>query len=123
MFYLVFLSMLNNVQFLAYVYAKAVMNVVYKYAIVFTENEEVKERLFATINALVNGYLVNQDALDSVHQYAVSVYQAKDDNFANARVIRNLFEKLVSNQANRVEILSSPSIDELSLIKDEDIKF
>ena len=69
-----------------------------------------------------NGYMIFQEALDEVHQYAVTAYQETEENFANARLMRNLFEKAVSNQANRVVMLSSPSIDELSLIKAEDIQ-
>ena len=46
---------------------------------------------------------------------------AEWENFGNARGIRNLFEKLVMNQANRLVQLEEPSKEELSLITKEDV--
>ena len=45
----------------------------------------------------------------------------KNENFANAREIRNYFEKIVSNQANRIVSLGSGDVNELLTIKVEDI--
>jgi len=49
--------------------------------------------------------------------------KTRNENFANARVMRNLFERTVSNQANRIVGLASPGIDELSLITEADVKY
>lgn len=46
----------------------------------------------------------------------------KDDDFANARLARNLFEKIVVHQANRISQTNSPSDDDLITIELGDIK-
>ena len=43
------------------------------------------------------------------------------ENFGNARGIRNLFEKFIMNQANRLVMVSNPSMEELTTIKKEDV--
>ena len=43
------------------------------------------------------------------------------ENFGNARGIRNLFEKFIMNQANRLVMISNPSREELTTIKKEDV--
>ena len=42
--------------------------------------------------------------------------------FGNARGIRNLFEKLLVGQANRLSTVVEPSIDDLSIIIGEDFE-
>lgn len=46
---------------------------------------------------------------------------AEWESFGNARGIRNLFEKLVMNQANRLVQLEEPSKEDLALITKEDV--
>lgn len=43
------------------------------------------------------------------------------ETFGNARGIRNMFEKFVMNQANRLVMMSEPSKEDLILIKEEDV--
>lgn len=43
------------------------------------------------------------------------------ENFGNARGIRNLFEKFIMNQANRLVMISNPSMEDLTTIKKEDV--
>lgn len=38
------------------------------------------------------------------------------ENFANARSVRNIFEQILSNQANRIVLISNPTKEDLSLI-------
>ena len=42
-------------------------------------------------------------------------------DFGNARGIRNLFERIVVNQANRISMLEEPSIEDLTNITAEDV--
>lgn len=42
--------------------------------------------------------------------------------FGNARGIRNTFEKIIQNQANRIMALENPSKEDLCLILEEDVK-
>lgn len=48
--------------------------------------------------------------------------QNKPDNFANGREMRNLFEKALSNQANRLAQIADISDDTLNEIKIEDLE-
>ncbi len=45
----------------------------------------------------------------------------KDENFANAREIRNFFETIVTNQAGRVGEIAEPTDDDLIYIRPEDL--
>ena len=45
----------------------------------------------------------------------------KEDNFGNARFIRNLFESTIQNQANRLSISDSFTEESITLIEQEDI--
>ena len=44
------------------------------------------------------------------------------ENFANAREVRNLFEKVITKQAGRVALLPEPTPEDMSLITMEDIE-
>ncbi len=46
----------------------------------------------------------------------------KDDNFANAREVRNLFEDIITNQARRVAKIEDPTDEELTEILAEDLE-
>ncbi|PEX93562.1 AAA family ATPase [Bacillus cereus] len=68
-------------------------------------------------------YCVAQEALDKVYTYAEKQFENRNDNFSNARLMRNVFEQTITNQANRLVIASIENIteDELSLITVEDV--
>ena len=50
------------------------------------------------------------------------IVEHKDRNFGNARYVRNVFEKVIQNQANRISHRHNLGKDELTLINIEDIK-
>ncbi|MFJ8217170.1 AAA family ATPase [Bacillus cereus] len=68
-------------------------------------------------------YCVDQEALDKVYTYAEKQFTNRNDNFSNARLMRNVFEQTITNQANRLVIAPIENIteDELSLITVEDV--
>ncbi|MED3022555.1 MULTISPECIES: AAA family ATPase [Bacillus cereus group] len=68
-------------------------------------------------------YCVHQEALDKVYTYAKKQFTNRNDNFSNARLMRNVFEQTITNQANRLVIAPIENIteDELSLITVEDV--
>lgn len=68
-------------------------------------------------------YCVDQEALDKVYTYAEKQFTNRNENFSNARLMRNVFEQTITNQANRLVIASIENIteDELSLITVEDV--
>ena len=49
------------------------------------------------------------------------LYENRDENFGNAREVRNLFEKAVSRQSDRVAQLEAPTREQLMELRPEDI--
>lgn len=66
-------------------------------------------------------YKINRDAFEWLQQYISYKVAKKDENFGNARFIRNTFEKVVQNQADRLARQSSISNDELTIITIDDV--
>lgn len=70
-----------------------------------------------------NEYAMNDDASRYLKQFLESVVANRPKDFGNARFVRNLFEKTIEVQANRLASLPSPTKEELSEIKKEDLVF
>ena len=68
-----------------------------------------------------NGYTVAPDVLSLVRDYYVIKTALNEPNFANARDVRNLFEKAVARQANRLADKDDCTREELEAILAEDI--
>lgn len=68
-------------------------------------------------------YKIKRDAFEELEHVIQRAVAAKDRHFGNARYVRNLFEKVVQNQANRLARMTSIGNDELSIITREDINF
>ena len=68
-------------------------------------------------------YKIKRDAFEKLQSIIERAVVSSDKNFGNARYVRNLFEKVVQNQANRLAKMESINNDELSLITREDINF
>lgn len=68
-------------------------------------------------------YKIKRDAFEKLQTVIEKAVTAKDKHFGNARYVRNLFEKVVQNQANRLAKMDTIDNDELSIITLEDIKF
>lgn len=63
------------------------------------------------------------DEADAILKKALEdVVAGKDKNFGNGRFVRNLFEKVVENQANRLSSISQVSSEILVTIEAEDIQ-
>lgn len=69
-----------------------------------------------------NDYKYGDDVREKVMNDINKMLSDKGDNFANAREIRNYFEKIISNQANRIVSLGSGDVNDLLTIKIEDIQ-
>lgn len=65
-------------------------------------------------------YIVEDDALAIIKETIHNNYVNKDEQFGNARFIRNMFEKILANQANRLAKEKGLSADQLRLITNED---
>lgn len=67
-----------------------------------------------------NDYTLEKAAEEKIHLYFEQQISLKDENFANGRLVRNLYDDLVMNHALRVVIYDHPNLAELSLITTED---
>lgn len=66
-------------------------------------------------------FVLTDDAIEKLQETFELLYEKKDEGFGNARVVRNLFEKCVQNQANRVIKIQSITKDVLRALTEEDI--
>lgn len=64
-----------------------------------------------------NDYALDNEAKEKIHLYFEQQTAAKDVNFANGRLVRNLYDDLVMNHARRVIDTPNPDSKELSTIK------
>ena len=48
------------------------------------------------------------------------LYEDRDENFGNARDVRNIFEQAVARQANRVAALENPGREDLMALTEGD---
>ncbi len=68
-----------------------------------------------------NDYRLNAEADETIREHLRELYEDRDDNFGNGRDVRNLFEKIVANQANRVAMLDAPTDDDILTITKDDL--
>ena len=66
------------------------------------------------------GYTLADGALDAVKGILNREHELRKDNFGNARLVRNLFERALTSQANRL-VGGTPTRAELCLLTAEDI--
>ena len=69
-----------------------------------------------------NEYNVSSEGANFLKAQLKYVVEHKDRNFGNARYVRNVFEKAIQCQANRLSKSKSNSAEELTLLKLEDLK-
>lgn len=67
-----------------------------------------------------NGFTLNNDILENLKKHISGMDDAQRKEFGNARGIRNLFEAMIVNQANRVVADEICSMEELTEFKKED---
>ena len=68
-----------------------------------------------------NGYVLSPEAAQWAEQDFLSLYEGRDENFGNARDVRNRFEQAVARQSNRVAQLESPTREQLMELRVEDL--
>lgn len=68
-----------------------------------------------------NQYVITDSARQKVSYVIESRYSRRDKNFGNARYVRNLFEKIITQQANRLAAAENITDDMLMEIIDEDV--
>lgn len=67
-------------------------------------------------------YRTTDEARLIINERIKEMEQNKGDNFANARDVRNLFERIITKQANRVAVLTNVNDNDLSTIIVEDVQ-
>lgn len=80
--------------------------------------DELEEILISMCSK--NDYVLDEEVKKKIHQYFEQQVASKDENFANGRLVRNLYDNLVMNQARRVITITNPQRIDLSTIKAED---
>ena len=66
-------------------------------------------------------YTVEEEAKKQIRAMIVARKLQKQENFANAREVRNMFEEIITNQARRVATMESPSQEEMMMLCMEDL--
>jgi len=82
-----------------------------------------KEELVAIFkrNAEKYEYTLNDDAEQELNRVIGDAVSNKDQNFGNGRYVRNLFERVIENQANRLSPISKISPEDIIQITAQDI--
>ncbi|MEG0755984.1 MAG: AAA family ATPase, partial [Oscillospiraceae bacterium] len=69
-----------------------------------------------------NGYTLDGETEAFARDAFQKLYEERDENFGNARDVRNIFEAGVSRQSNRVAAMESPKKEDLMSLKVEDLQ-
>ena len=69
-----------------------------------------------------NGYALSPEGEAWAEGALRELYENRDENFGNARDVRNLFERAVARQADRVAGLESPTREQLMELRAEDLR-
>ena len=84
----------------------------------YTEDELMEIFKF---NLKKSKYRIKRDAYECLHEKVRQSVMYKDKNFGNARYVRNLYEKVIQQQANRLAKMRTADVEELTLITKDDI--
>ncbi len=69
-----------------------------------------------------NGYSLDEETKKFAAARFARLYDERDENFGNARDVRNIFERGVARQSNRVAALESPTKEDLMALTIADLK-
>ena len=69
-----------------------------------------------------NDYRMTSEAEKALEAHMQKLYEERDDNFGNGRDVRNLFEKIVVKQADRVAAMESPTEEDILTIGVDDLR-
>jgi len=81
------------------------------------------EQLFEIFASMCkkNEYVLDGDAEEFAKKHFNDLYEQRDENFGNARDVRNTFENIISIHSDRVAALDVPTKEDLITIKKADI--
>ena len=80
-------------------------------------------QLFTILQSMCvkNGYVLTPEGEALARRELMALYEDRDENFGNARDVRNLFEQAVARQSDRVARLEAPSREQLMELRPEDL--
>lgn len=89
----------------------------------FYFNDYTPEELLAIFERMAgkSHFKLTPEAREKLLKIFNQLYDNRDKNFGNARMVRNLFEKSIEKQANRLAVLSSLTDEVLTMLVPEDI--
>ena len=67
------------------------------------------------------GYTLSPEGEGAARKLLDQLYEDRDENFGNARDVRNLFEQAVARQSDRVARLEAPTREQLMALRPEDL--
>ena len=56
-----------------------------------------------------------------MQNYFQQYYDNRDENFGNARDVRNILESIITNQSRRLFNIENPTTEQLMLITEDDL--
>ena len=68
-----------------------------------------------------NGYTIDETVDKAAAEAFRIMYEQRDENFGNARDVRNIFETAIARQANRVALMDAPTKEDLMALTVEDL--
>lgn len=69
-----------------------------------------------------NGYMLDEETEKFAAEMFEQLYAERDENFGNARDVRNMFERGVARQSNRVAAMEMPTREDLMALTKEDLQ-
>ena len=80
-------------------------------------------QLFTILQSMCvkNGYVLTPEGEALARRELMALYEDRDENFGNARDVRNLFEQAVARQSDRVSRLEAPTREQLMALRPEDL--
>lgn len=70
-----------------------------------------------------SGYVLSDGAKVALSEYLDDLFSNRDDNFGNARDVRNLFEKIITIQSTRIVDMPFATDEEISTVTEADLPF
>ncbi len=88
-----------------------------------TFSDYTDEELLLILDSMASemGFCLTEAARNKIAERLTGMSAGERKSFGNARGIRNLFERLVSNQANRIIGYTSQSVKDITVITEEDV--
>lgn len=89
--------------------------------ITFEDYSEQQLLEILTVMAGQAGMIVEETAVKKLGLYLASMNEQERRDFGNARGVRNVFEKMIVNQANRIVLLEEPTKEQLITLTAQDV--